>query len=210
MSGAVAMPYAADTCRSTDSSYRGRPTFPDDDGLVSLTCHRSLFASGLADDSSAERGHGVWLHQVLGSRRMAAQRFPLRIGRRSAPFLRVIFGVKPAEAIVTLTDDPGGRFGARFGWAHIETPIGNIVSWRIEGPWAWATAIGVRVSVRHRDVTFGGSPRGGVRVDFKKPPKLGRLHVPALYVTVEDLDGLAAALTDRGIPGEDARTKIVP
>ena len=93
---------------------------------------------------------------------------------------------------------------------HIETPIANIVSWRIEGPWAWATAIGVRVGFRHRDVTFGGSPRGGVRVDFKEAPKLGPLDVPVLYVTVEDLEGLAAALKDRGIPGEDARTKIVP
>lgn len=141
---------------------------------------------------------------------MATQRFPIRVGRRSAPLLRVIFGVKPAEAIVTLTDDPDGRLEARFGWSHIETPIANIVSWRIEGPWAWATAIGVRVSLRHRDVTFGGSPRGGVRIDFKERPKLGPLHVPALYVTVEDLEGLAAALKDRGIPGEDARTKIVP
>jgi hypothetical protein len=138
------------------------------------------------------------------------QRFPIRIGRRSAPLLRVLFGVKPAEAVVTLTDDPDGCFEARFGWSHIETPITNIVSWRIEGPWAWLTAIGVRMSIRHRDLTFGGSPRGGVRVDFKEAPKLGPLHVPALYVTVEDLEGLAAALKERGIPGEDARTKIVP
>ncbi len=141
---------------------------------------------------------------------MATQRFPIRIGRRSAPLLRVLFGVKPTEAVVTLTDDPDGRFEARFGWSHIETPIANIVSWRIEGPWAWVTAIGVRVGFRHRDVTFGGSPRGGVRVDFKEAPKLGPLDVPVLYVTVEDLEGLAAALKDRGIPGEDARTKIVP
>ena len=141
---------------------------------------------------------------------MAAQRFPIRIGRRSAPLLRVIFGVKPAEAAVTLTDEPDGRLDARFGWSHLETPIANVASWRIEGPWAWATAIGVRVSIRHRDVTFGGSPRGGVRVDFEDPPKLGPLHVPALYVTVEDLEGLAAALKDRGIGGEDARRKTIP
>jgi len=29
--------------------------------------------------------------------------------------------------------------------------------------------------------------------------------VPAVYVTVADLEGLAAALRDRGIPGTDAR-----
>jgi hypothetical protein len=31
------------------------------------------------------------------------------------------------------------------------------------------------------------------------------LSVPALYVTVGDLEGFAAALSERGIPGEDAR-----
>ena len=71
----------------------------------------------------------------------------------------------------------------------------------------WITAIGVRVSIRHRDVTFGGSPRGGVRVDFRDPVRLGPLRVPALYVTVEDLDGLAAVLAKHGIPGEDARRR---
>lgn len=141
---------------------------------------------------------------------MPSQRFPIRIGRRSAPLLRLFFGVKPAEAAVTLTEEPDGRLEARFGWSHLETPIANIVSWRIEGPWAWVTAIGVRVSLRHRDITFGGTPRGGVRIDFRERPKVGFLHVPALYVTVDDLEGLAAALTDRGIPGVDARTKVVP
>jgi hypothetical protein len=42
-------------------------------------------------------------------------------------------------------------------------------------------------------------------VDFREPVKVSRLHVPALYVTVEDLEGLAGALAARGIPGEDAR-----
>jgi len=56
-------------------------------------------------------------------------------------------------------------------------------------------------------VTFGGSPRGGVRVDFRDPVRLGPLRVPALYVTVEDLDGLAAVLAEHGIPGEDARRR---
>ena len=79
------------------------------------------------------------------------------------------------------------------------------MSWRIEGPWLWITAIGVRLSVRHRDLTFGGSPRGGVRVDFREPVRMGPIRVPALYVTVEDLEGLAAALEERGILGKDAR-----
>jgi hypothetical protein len=134
---------------------------------------------------------------------MSTQHFPIRLGRRSRPLLR-IFGVKGAEtAYAELADDD---IIARFGWAHVQSPISNIRGWRIEGPWKWITAIGIRRSVRHADVSFAGSPRGGVRLDFKEPVLLGRLRVPALYVGVEDLDGLAAALAARGIAGVDART----
>ncbi len=133
---------------------------------------------------------------------MTSRHFPFRVGERSRPLLR-LFGVRPGNAFV----DVNGDFDAHFGRFRIRTPLANIVSWRIEGPWRWITAIGVRMSIRHRDLTFGGSPRGGVRVDFRTPVDMGRIRVPALYVTVEDLEGLAAALTERGIPGEDARRR---
>ncbi|MFL5680978.1 MAG: hypothetical protein ACJ77B_10300 [Chloroflexota bacterium] len=133
---------------------------------------------------------------------MTTSRFPIRIGARSRLLLRVIFGVEPENAWVDVDDT---TVNARFGRFRVSTPLANIVSWRIEGPWLWITAIGVRRSIRHADVTFGGSPRGGVRMDFRQPVKMSILDVPALYVTVEDLDGLAAALAARGIPGEDAR-----
>ena len=100
----------------------------------------------------------------------------------------------------------GEALMARFGRAHIRTPLANIRSWRIEGPWRWITAIGIRRSVRHADITFGGSAHGGVRLDFRDRVPLGPFRMPALYVTVDDLDGLAAALAERGIPGTDERT----
>ena len=131
---------------------------------------------------------------------MTPLHFPIRLGERSRSFLR-LFGVRDGNAFVGVDDD----FDARFGRFRLRTPLSNILSWRIEGPWLWITAIGVRLSIRHRDLTFGGSPRGGVRVDFRDPVRLGPIQVPALYVTVEDLEGLAAALEERGIPGKDAR-----
>lgn len=134
---------------------------------------------------------------------MTIERFPIRLGRRSRPLLRV-FGVRGvANAFVELDGDD---LDARFGWSHVRVPLDDIASWRIEGPWKWITAIGVRRSIRHGDVTFGGSPRGGVRLDFKGRVKLGPFLIPALYVTVEDLEGLAAALAARGIAGVDERT----
>jgi hypothetical protein len=96
---------------------------------------------------------------------------------------------------------------ARFGWWEMRLPTEDVVGWRIEGPWRWITAIGVRRSIRGGDLSFAGSSRGGVRLDLARPVRWMRLSVPALYVGVEDLDGFAAALESRGIPGEDARAR---
>ena len=136
---------------------------------------------------------------------MATQRFPIRVGRKSRQLLW-LFGVRGDNAYVDLD----GELDARFGFYRIHTPLSNIVSWRIEGPWLWVTAIAVRTSLRHHDLTFAGSPHGGVRVDFKEPVRFGFYHVPALYLTVDDLEALAAALTARGIAGQDVRKRKVP
>ncbi len=132
---------------------------------------------------------------------MPARRFAYRLGPRSI-VLR-LFGVHgPEDAWVDLGED---TLTARFGRFRATSPISNIVSWRIEGPWKWITAIGVRRSFRHADITFGGSPAGGIRLDFREPIKVGPLKAPALYLTVEDFEGLGEALAARGIVGTDAR-----
>jgi hypothetical protein len=139
---------------------------------------------------------------------MPAMTFPIRVGRRSRLFLRIFFGVRPAEARVTLGDGPDGELDVVFGWAHFHTPMANVASWRIEGPFRWIRAIGVRMSVRHRDLTFGGSHHGGVRIDFREPVPWSRFAVPAIYIPADDLEGLAAELARRGVPGEDIRPRV--
>ncbi len=133
---------------------------------------------------------------------MTAQQFSIRIGRRSAPLLRLVFGVTPGNAYVAVDND---QVRARFGRFGIGVPVANIERWRIEGPWHWSTAIGVRRSIRGGDLSFAGSPRGGVRLDFRERVRYGPLRLPALYVGVEDLEGFAASLACLGIQGEDAR-----
>lgn len=96
-----------------------------------------------------------------------------------------------------------------FGRLRFRTPVANIASWRIEGPFRWITAIGVRRSIRHGDVSFAGSAHGGVRIDFKERVPWGFLRVPAIYVSVDDLAGLAGELARRGIAGTDARARLV-
>jgi hypothetical protein len=135
---------------------------------------------------------------------MATRRFPIRIGRRSRLLLRVAFGVTAATSWAEVGD---GAFTTRFGRFLFTTPLANVASWRIEGPFRWITAIGVRRSVRHGDVSFAGSPRGGVRLDFREPVRWTIFRVPAFYVGADDLDGFAAAVAMHGIPGEDARRR---
>ena len=133
-------------------------------------------------------------------------RFPIRVGRKSRPLLR-LWGVRPENAWIDLNDE----LVASFGMFTLRTPMTNVTSYRIEGPWRWITAIGPRRSIRHGDVTFGGSHHGGVRINFREPvPWIWRLRAPALHVPADDLEGLAAALAARGIPGQDARKRIVP
>jgi hypothetical protein len=130
------------------------------------------------------------------------RRFQIELGPRSRGLLRLLFGVKDETAHVDLGDE----LDARFGHGRLRTPVSNIASWRIEGPWLWITAIGIRRGLRDGVFSFGGTPKGGVRLDFRDRVQIMRVfHTPALYVTVEDPEGLAAALAERGIPGEDAR-----
>ncbi|NJD28197.1 MAG: hypothetical protein FIA92_07855 [Chloroflexi bacterium] len=129
-----------------------------------------------------------------------SSRFALFVEPRYRWLLR-LFGVRDGNAWVELGDD----LHARFGWFDVRTPLGNCVHWSIEGPWRAITALGVRRSFRGGDLTFGGTPRGGGRIDFRDRVPFAFFRIPALYVTVADLEGFAAALTENGIPGEDRR-----
>ena len=129
-----------------------------------------------------------------------ARRFPIRLGRRSRPLL-LLFGARQDNSYVDIRES---EIYARFGVYHLSVPLTNVASWRIEGPWLWITAIGVRRGI-HGDLTFAGNHEGGVRIDFKVPEQRSIFHIPRLFVTVGDLQGLGAALSAVGIPGEDAR-----
>jgi hypothetical protein len=133
---------------------------------------------------------------------VAGQRFPIRIGRRSASLLRLLFGVRPERSWAEVGD---GGLVIRFGRAEFRTELANLARWRIEGPFPWITAIGIRMSVRHRDVSFAGSPHGGVRIDLVRRVRWGPFQIPAVWVGADDLVGFAAALAEAGVPGEDAR-----
>jgi hypothetical protein len=134
----------------------------------------------------------------------AAVEFPIRI-QPNLKVLLLAFGVHDdGRALVRLAD---GRFSATFGRFQATTPLANVERWDITGPYRSWRAFGVRRSIGQHDLTFGGSAHGGLRVHFRQPVRAARLMNSELYVTVDDLEGLAAALAARGIPGQDLRAR---
>ncbi len=129
--------------------------------------------------------------------------FPIRLQPGLWPIL-ILFGVRPGNATVRLDDD---HLVALFGFFRAETSVANIARWDITGPYRLWRAVGVRRTLGTHDLSFGGSAHGGVRLHFRKPVRIGPFHVTDLYLTVDDLEGLGAALAAQGIAGQDLRTR---
>jgi hypothetical protein len=113
------------------------------------------------------------------------------------------FGVTPGRAWVDIKE---GRLVARFGPWRLSTPLSNVARSEITGPYAFIKTGGpARLAITDRGLTFATNGERGLRIDFIEPvPGLEptrRLRHPELTVTVEDLEGLSAAL-DRRVASE--------
>lgn len=106
------------------------------------------------------------------------------------------FGVTPMTTKVVVGSD---ELRARFGPWRLVTPLANIVSTQVTGPYSFARAAGpARLSFTDRGLTFATNGERGLCLRFARPvpgidPTRRLLH-PGLTVTVEDIDGLAAAV----------------
>jgi hypothetical protein len=125
-----------------------------------------------------------------------------RFGFAFAPAYRLFaraFGVAPATAWV----DVGDRtLAARFGPWRVSTPLANISSVAVTGPYAfWKTAGPARLAITDRGLTFATNGDRGVLISFRTPVRgldpLGVLRHPELTVTVADVDELAGLLRAR-------------
>jgi len=119
--------------------------------------------------------------------------FPYRFDWRFAP-MWLVTGARPRRDGVHLTDD---QFRATFGFLHLETPRTNITDAHVTEDYRWYTAIGARLSLADDGLTFGTNHDRGVCIHFEQPvrsPLRPRSH-SALTVTVDDCDGLVAALS---------------
>lgn len=109
------------------------------------------------------------------------------------------FGITPGSARVEVGD---GTFDVRFGPWHLATALANVADVEVTGPYAfWRTAGPARLAVTDRGLTFAGNGDRGVLVTFRTAvpgiDPLGLIRHPELTVTVDDVDGLVAALRAR-------------
>lgn len=124
-----------------------------------------------------------------------SQFFPYRFDRR---FIGIWWPLGARDGVdgVTLTED---RFIATFGRMRLETPLANITGAHVTRGYVWWKAVGMRLSMADDGLTFGTATHGGVCVHFDRRVRrvIGFKDHSAITVTVDDLDGLVDAITER-------------
>lgn len=120
--------------------------------------------------------------------------FPYRFDRRWSPLFTVL---RVDESHGVRLDD--GVLKARYGWARVETPLRNVDHTLLTGPHRWYTAVGLRLSFSDDGLTFGTNHRSGLCIAFREkvPRVIGLRDHSALWVSVADPEGLAAAIAER-------------
>lgn len=106
------------------------------------------------------------------------------------------FGVRPETAYVVVSPS---ELRITFGPWRLTTPRRNVVQLHETGGYSFLKSAGpAHLSLADRGITFATNPQRGVCIGFRQPvgaiEPTGRIRHPAATVTVEDIDGLAAAL----------------
>jgi hypothetical protein len=119
--------------------------------------------------------------------------FPYEIDRRWRPMFALL-GVSSDDG-VSIED---GMLRAPYGRVSVHTPVSNIDHTDVSGPHRWYTAVGLRLSAADDGITFGTNHQRGLCIAFVEPVKriIGFKNHSALWVSVADPDGLAAAIQE--------------
>lgn len=110
------------------------------------------------------------------------------------------FGITPGRTGVVVDSE---RLTVRFGMWRVSTPLANVLSAHVTGPYNPLKVIGgPRLSLGDRGLTFATNAHQGVCIGFVRPVKgidpLGRIAHPGLTVTVADAPALAELLERAG------------
>jgi hypothetical protein len=104
-----------------------------------------------------------------------------------------VFGVTPGNSWVELED---GELRARYGPWRVRTPLSNIASVDVTGPYRMVKTAGpARLGITDLGLSFTSNGDRGVLLSFREKVRgFGMLRHPELTVTVEDVDEFAAAV----------------
>lgn len=107
-----------------------------------------------------------------------------------------LFGVTDRTSIVTIDDD---ELRARFGPWQLVTPLSNIVTASLTGPYSFLKTAGpAHLSFADGGLTLASNGQQGVFIEFVEPvagiEPTGRIKHRNLTVTVRDCRGLAEFL----------------
>jgi hypothetical protein len=119
--------------------------------------------------------------------------FNFRFDSRFAPLLG-LGGITPGRSWVVVDDE---FLRVRFGGLKLTTPRDNILEASVTGPHQPIRAIGVRMSLTDRGLTFGTSVERMVCVQFREPVRARPVDVtphPGLSLSVERPEELVALL----------------
>jgi hypothetical protein len=110
--------------------------------------------------------------------------------------LALVVGVTPDSARVEVGDRD---LTVRFGRWTLRTPLANVAGTENTGPYAWWKVAGpAHLSLGDGGITFATTTAGGVCISFHEPvPAImpgSVIRHPGATVTVEDPDGLVAAI----------------
>lgn len=108
--------------------------------------------------------------------------------------LFLVLGVRDHHGVTV--DRDRGVLRATYGRWSIETDLDNIDHTHVTGDHRWYTAVGLRLSAADTGITFGTNHRLGLCIEFveKIPKVIGFRDHAALWVSVDDPDGLAEAI----------------
>jgi hypothetical protein len=107
--------------------------------------------------------------------------------------------VIPSTAYVDVDD---ADLLIRFGPWTLRTSLDNVRSLTPTGPYSWWKVAGpAHISLADRGITFATTTERGVCIRFREPVRavlpISLIRHPAATVTVEDPDGLIAAISER-------------
>lgn len=127
-----------------------------------------------------------------GSRESPVTRsFEFDFDRRFAPLLALIGATRGNSRV----EVRGDRLVVHLGPWGLSVPLGSIKGFTITGPYRWYRALGVRLSLVDRGLTFGTNARRGLCIRLDPPVRSAlRIDHPGLTLTVADPQGLRGAI----------------